>query len=174
SPLAARLPVMGKRHVVSTCNHNCGGRCVLHVHVKDGRVARITTDDGRVDGRPYGTDPASDPQIRACVRGRAYRALVHHPDRLLRPLIRTGERGEGRFREASWDEALDKVASGLTKLKTAYGPESIFAFSGTGSRSRLNNGGLVKIFLALFGGFSTYWTSYSYEGAHFSQEMTLG
>ena len=50
--------------------------------------------------------------LRACARGRSYRQRVYHPDRLLHPLIRVGERGEGHFREATWDEALDLTRGG--------------------------------------------------------------
>src|SRR5450759_5522599 len=44
--------------------HNCGGRCLLIAHVQDGRITRLDTDD-----RP---DTLAAPQLRACVRGRAY------------------------------------------------------------------------------------------------------
>jgi anaerobic dimethyl sulfoxide reductase subunit A len=82
--------------------HNCGGRCLLIAHVKDGVITRLDTDD-----RP---DSPADPQLRACVRGRAYLRRQYHPDRLTRPLIRTGKRGEGEFSPIAWDEALDILA----------------------------------------------------------------
>ena len=47
------------------------------------------------------------PQLRACVRGRAYLRRQYHPDRLLYPMKRVGKRGEGKFERISWDEALD-------------------------------------------------------------------
>ena len=68
-------------------SHNCGGRCVLKLYVQDEKIVRIETDD-----RPG--DDISDPQLRACIRGRAYRQRQYHPDRLKYPLKRTGERGE--------------------------------------------------------------------------------
>ena len=81
----------GLRIVRTGCpSHNCGGRCLLKVHVRDGIIVRIETDD-----RPADTFEA--PQLRACVRGRAYRRRQYHPDRLLHPLKRVGRRGEGRF-----------------------------------------------------------------------------
>jgi anaerobic dimethyl sulfoxide reductase subunit A len=64
---------------------HCGGACLLKVHVKDGRVTRIETDD------------REEPQYRACAKGRAYRQRMYAPDRLLHPMKRVGERGEGRF-----------------------------------------------------------------------------
>ena len=63
--------------VPTGCCHDCGGRCVLRAHVKEGRIIRIETDNGE------------DPQIRACLRGRAYRQRVYSPERLRYPLRRT-------------------------------------------------------------------------------------
>ncbi|MCJ7743175.1 MAG: hypothetical protein MUO99_01255, partial [Dehalococcoidales bacterium] len=60
--------------VPSGCCHDCGGRCVLKAHVKDGKIIRIETDNGE------------EPQIRACLRGRAYRQRVYLPDRLQYPM----------------------------------------------------------------------------------------
>lgn len=79
--------------VPTGCCHDCGGRCVLLAHVKDGNIIRFETDSG------------DEPQIRACMRGRAYRQRVYSPERLKYPLRRTGERGQGQFERISWDEA---------------------------------------------------------------------
>ncbi|MFH1087446.1 MAG: hypothetical protein V1737_02515, partial [Chloroflexota bacterium] len=50
---------MDKTGIVTTCcSHDCGGRCMLKVHVRDGKIVRIETDDGE------------EPQLRACLRGR--------------------------------------------------------------------------------------------------------
>ncbi len=70
--------------------HNCGGRCLLVAHVRDGRIIRLDTDD-----RPG--DTIADPQLRACTRGRAYLRRQYHPDRLMHPLRRIGRRGAGQF-----------------------------------------------------------------------------
>src|SRR5512132_3064097 len=91
-----------KRIRVGCPAHNCGGRCLLIAHVRDGRIVRLDADD-----RP---DDLAAPQLRACVRGRAYLRRQYHPDRLLHPLKRAGRRGDGRFRRISWDEALETVA----------------------------------------------------------------
>src|SRR5512134_1321 len=82
--------------------HNCGGRCLLVAHVKNGRIVQLDADN-----RP---DTVSAPQLRACPRGRAYLRRQYHPDRLLHPMKRTGKRGEGQFKQISWDEALDTIA----------------------------------------------------------------
>ncbi len=98
-----------EREVITSCPHDCGGRCVLRVHVKDGVITRIETDNGE------GT------QLRACARGRAYRQRVYAPDRLKYPMKRTGSRGEGKFERITWDEALDTVAGELKRIKKDYG-----------------------------------------------------
>src|SRR5512144_957053 len=83
--------------------HNCGGRCLLIAHMRDGVITRLDTDD-----RP---DTVAAPQLRACVRGRAYLRRQYHPDRLKQPLMRVGERGEGRFEPIPWEQALDLVTA---------------------------------------------------------------
>jgi anaerobic selenocysteine-containing dehydrogenase len=86
--------------ITTICNGHCGGCCVLKVHVKGGMITHIETGDGQ------------EPQLRACLKGRAYRQRVYAPDRLLYPLRRVGKRGEGKFERVSWDEALETVAAG--------------------------------------------------------------
>ena len=105
--------------VPTGCCHDCGGRCVLRAHVKDGKIIRFETDNGE------------EPQIRACLRGRAYRQRVYHPDRLKHPLRRVGERGEGKFERVSWDEALDEVTGQLKRIMKTYGNSAIFLAGGS-------------------------------------------
>ena len=89
--------------------HNCGGRCLLVAHVREGRIVRLDSDD-----RP---DTVAAPQLRACVRGRSYLRRQYHPDRLTQPLRRAGPRGSGEFRPISWEEALDTLASQMERIK---------------------------------------------------------
>ena len=60
---------------------------------------------------------------------------TYDPDRVLTPLIRVGKRGEGKFRQASWDEALDMVAENMLKIKNKYGAEAM-VFSSTHNLSQ--------------------------------------
>ncbi|MBW1848031.1 MAG: molybdopterin-dependent oxidoreductase [Deltaproteobacteria bacterium] len=149
--------------IVNTgCCHDCGGRCVLKAHVKDGKIIRFETDNGE------------NPQIRACARGRAYRQRLYSPDRLKYPQRRTGERGEGKFERISWDDALDEVASKLKHIKETYGNSSILFVPGAGNQGMLHGPMPIGLMLHLFGGYTRHWGIPSYEGALFASMATYG
>ena len=98
--------------ISTTCNSHCGGACMLRVHVKDGIVTWVETDNGE------------EPQFRACLRCRAFRQRLYAPDRLQYPMKRVGTRGEGKFERISWDEAFATVAKELIRGRDTYGPAS--------------------------------------------------
>ena len=121
----------GEQVIMTTCCSHCGGACGLKLYVKDGVITRIETDDG------------AEPQARACLKGRSYRQRVYHPDRLLHPLKRTGERGEGKFERISWDEALDTVAGEIRRVRDTYGPQAILLKMSVGDMNFLHTGAMV-------------------------------
>ena len=135
--------------------HNCGGRCVLKLHIREGKVIRIETDD-----RPG--DTLADPQLRACIRGRSYRRRQYHPDRLQYPMKRVGQRGEGKFERISWEEALDTLASEITRVKEKYGNSAILVPYGTGSYNQINGRQTAARLMNLLGGSLGYYNSYSW------------
>lgn len=103
--------LQAERIVHSTCPY-CGVGCQIDMHIKDDLIFRI---EGRFDNQVnYGN---------LCVKGRFGYDYVHAPDRLTQPLIRAS-RDEG-FHPASWEEALDTVATHLTEIRNQYGPDSI-------------------------------------------------
>src|ERR1044072_7213991 len=87
APRVAAAP--GETVVTSTCGHNCGGRCVVNAHVREGRIVKISTD-------PRRWDPELPP-LHACARGVGQIERTHHPDRLRYPLRRSGPRGSGQY-----------------------------------------------------------------------------
>ncbi len=166
--------------VVTSCAHNCGSRHMLVAHKKGDVIVRLSTDDGRYqeDGH-FGKDTEEEPQIRACLRGRSYRSRLYSPERLLYPMIRVGERGEGKFKRVSWDEALTYVAAKMVQLKETYGPTAILDQSYAGaSYGVLHKSdqieGLLGRFLGMFGCRTNSWSVPSYQGTTFSSRMTFG
>ncbi|MGH7105459.1 MAG: molybdopterin-dependent oxidoreductase, partial [Acetobacteraceae bacterium] len=115
------------RTVDSMCPY-CGVGCQVHYQVKD---EKIVYADGR-DG------PAN--HQRLCVKGRFGFDYIHHPNRLTKPLIRLESvpksafdqvdpaKPFSHFREATWEEALDRAAGGLKKLRDQHGPSALAGF----------------------------------------------
>jgi anaerobic selenocysteine-containing dehydrogenase len=65
-----------------------------------------------------------------CQKGAAWQEVLYGKQRLLHPLKRAGDRGEGNWRRISWDEALDELADGLLDAIQEGGPQSIISLSG--------------------------------------------
>ena len=156
----------GETVVTSTCGHNCGGRCVVNAHVREGHIVRISTD-------PRRWTPEEVP-LHACVRGFGQLERLNHPDRLLHPMRRIGPRGAGRFERIGWDEALDEVARQMRRIRDAYGPAAILDCSRTGSLSMLHGRSTVKRLLYMFGGCTELWTNISAEAEVFAVRQTYG
>ncbi|MFJ7729444.1 DMSO/selenate family reductase complex A subunit [Neobacillus sp. NPDC097160] len=150
--------------VVPTCSTlNCGGKCLIKAHVKDGQIIRISTDD---DPRDKNADNEQFPQIRACVRGRGYRRHIYSPHRIKKPLKRVGKRGEGKFEEISWQEAIKEIAKQNNRIKEKYGPASRFSIYATGQTGEVGSGDtVIQRLLALDGGFLGRYSNYS-SGQH--------
>ncbi|MCX6080031.1 MAG: molybdopterin-dependent oxidoreductase [Chloroflexi bacterium] len=146
--------------------HNCGGRCLLIASVQNGRIIRLETDD-----RP---DTLAAPQLRACVRGRAYLRRQYHPERLLTPLKRTGKRGDGQFQPISWDQALDTVAARFEQVKKRYGSSALFVPYGTGSYNQLNGSDMARRLLNLWGGCLGTYNSYSWGAINLATPTVYG
>ncbi|MDR2837313.1 MAG: molybdopterin-dependent oxidoreductase [Azonexus sp.] len=166
--------------VVTSCAHNCGSRHMLVAHKKGDVIVRLSTDNGAYQaGGHFGLDTEALPQLRACLRGRSYRSRLYSQERLLYPMIRVGQRGEGKFKRASWNEALDLVAGKMLDLKQKYGPTAILdqAYAGA-SYGVLHKSdqieGLLARFLGLFGCRTNSWSVPSYQGTTFSSRMTFG
>ncbi|HLN61163.1 MAG TPA: DMSO/selenate family reductase complex A subunit, partial [Symbiobacteriaceae bacterium] len=145
----------------TSCNTNCGGRCVINAHVKDGTIVRLETDPD--------PDTADQFGLRACLRGRSARQIVYHPDRLKYPMKRVGKRGEGKWERISWDEATTIIAKETKRLLDTYGPLSVWSHYASGIQG-LNRGDLwaqrligeyAGDFLQHYGTYSSGQTSYA-------------
>jgi anaerobic dimethyl sulfoxide reductase subunit A len=139
---------------------------MLVAHVSSGRILHLDADD-----RP---DTLAAPQLRACVRGRAYLRRQYHPDRLMWPLKRTGKRGEGLFERISWDEALDRLAGEMQRVKQQYGNSALFVPYGTGSYNQLNGSHVARRLMNLFGGSLGIYNSYSWAATNLATPTVYG
>jgi anaerobic dimethyl sulfoxide reductase subunit A len=114
--------------------------------------------------------------MQGCSRGFQAARAAYAPDRLLKPLVRTGPRGSGEFKAVSWPEALDRVAEKLIEIKNKYGSESLILLGGSGAcRGALHNTGLLaKRFLNLFGGYTQVYGNYSSAAVNFVTPYVFG
>ena len=137
--------------VWSQCNVNCGGCCVFQWHSRDGKIVYMESDNTGDDAL----------QARACLRGRSMRRWLNHPDRLTKPMKRVGKRGEGKFEEISWDEAIDTIASELKRVIDTYGNEAIYKIYGSGMYSATGNPSsrLLNVLGGCLGGMYDYSTN---------------
>ena len=133
--------------------NNCGGRCIIHAHVRDGQIEKLTTDTPQAAGE--------DVPLCACVRGLNYHKTFLGPDRLRYPMKRVGERGEGKFQRISWEEATDLIAREWVRIRDTYGPGSRYVNYATGISAAISGSSLAKRLLKLDGGYLGYYNSYS-------------
>src|SRR5215813_5855879 len=99
----------------STCPHDCPSACALDIEVIEGRSI------GRVRGSKKQTYTAGV----VCAKVARYAERIHHPERLMYPLRRTGPKGSGQFERISWDEALDEIAARFDAAEREFGPEAV-------------------------------------------------
>jgi len=123
-----------REEVYSLC-FMCSVRCPIKVTVENGQVTFL-------EGSPHVPDMAGS----LCPKGAAGIGLLNDDQRVQTPLIRSGPRGSGHWRQASWDEALDYVAENMKKIIDSYGPQSITL----GERQQLSTH-ISKTFLKALG-----------------------
>ncbi len=146
------------------CGKDCGGdACPLLAFVEDGHVVRVANN------------PAGGPFLKGCRRGFDLPLEQRAPDRILTPLIRTGERGSGRFREATWDEALTLTATRLAETRSRYGATAVLNRASAGVLGALHGTpGLLGRFFTLFGGSTRLSGNYSNAAAIYVLPYVLG
>ena len=134
------------------CAINCPGRCSLKFHVQDDEVAWVETYTSKDAG-------FDDPQPRACLRGRSYRRWMNSPDRINYPMKRVGKRGEGKWEQISWDEAIDTAATKLKEVIDKYGNEAVYIPYATGVSATTSRP--FNRLMNLMGGYLNFYNSYS-------------
>jgi anaerobic selenocysteine-containing dehydrogenase len=119
--------------VIGSCHHDCPDTCGWHVTVdRSGPVPIAMQMRGNPD-HPYSKG-------ELCPKVNKFLDRVYSQDRVLMPLRRLGGKGEGRFEQISWDEALREIASRLHTIVDTDGPEAIMPYSDAGNQSMLAMG----------------------------------
>ena len=129
------------RIVLGTCHHDCPDSCGWQVTVNGDGVAT------QLRGNPE--HPYSQGEL--CPKVNRFLDRVYHPDRIRTPLVRSGVKGSGEFRSASWDDALALVASRLHDTIDTHGGEAVVPWSSAGTQSTIMMSSLDRRFFARIG-----------------------
>jgi anaerobic selenocysteine-containing dehydrogenase len=98
----------------------CPGGCGVDVKLVDGKIETIRP----IKGHPIGV---------VCIRGLHSKEIIYSRDRLRHPLLRIGDKGEGKFVRITWDEAIQRIVRAFRKTKDTYGPQAVMSYFGRGS-----------------------------------------
>ncbi len=121
--------------VHSACPHDCPSTCALEVERLDAHTI------GRVRGAPGNSYTAGV----ICAKVARYAERNHHEARLAHPLRRIGDKGEGRFQQISWDDALDITAEAFLEAERKYGPETVWPYNYAGTMGLVQRDGLWRL-----------------------------
>lgn len=126
--------------VLGTCHHDCPDSCGWIATSVDGVLTSVK-------GNP--AHPFSKGEL--CPKVNKFVGRVNHTDRLLAPLIRTGAKGSGEFREATWDEALSMVVDNFTRVRDEHGGQAILPWWSAGTQGLIQNSGTSNALFAKLG-----------------------
>ncbi|MDW6021305.1 molybdopterin oxidoreductase family protein [Mesorhizobium sp. BAC0120] len=119
----------------SACPHDCPSTCALDVEI---------LGPNRI-GRVHGAKDNSYTAGVICAKVARYAERVHHPDRLLKPLVRAGSKGDGQWKEASWEAALDLVAEKFIAAEERYGSETVWPYFYAGTMGLVQRDGIERL-----------------------------
>lgn len=145
-------PYPGAGVIRTTDSPNCTGACGWLATVVDGKIIDVK------QAADY-DNPEYNP--RGCLRGAMMPNLIYNPDRIKTPLMRTGRRGEGKWKEISWDEALDHIAEKFKNIIQNFGPEGILLFNQVVGTSYVQKAAQLRLFGLMGGSFAT---AYDFNG----------
>ncbi|MDR3568653.1 MAG: molybdopterin-dependent oxidoreductase [Syntrophobacteraceae bacterium] len=108
------------RKTVATVCGICPGGCGVNVFLDSGKLEKISP----IKDHPVGV---------MCIRGMHSKDIIYSSDRLKHPLARIGEKGEGKFEQVSWEEAVERIVHAFRKTRDAYGAQAVMSYFGRGS-----------------------------------------
>lgn len=119
----------------SACPHDCPSTCALEIERLNSRQI----------GRVRGAEDNSYTAGVICAKVARYAERTHHPDRLMHPMRRIGEKGSGAWQQISWDDALDEVAEAFLKREAQYGSETIWPYYYAGTMGLVQRDGINRL-----------------------------
>lgn len=132
-----KYPITRFRNV---CPRNCHDTCGMITEVQDGKVIRVCGDQDH---------PITKGAL--CLKGATYAKQINSPQRQLFPLKRVGKKGEGKFEQISWDEAIKTITDNFKKNISQYGSESIWGYWYSGTLGAATNYSMNRRFLYRLG-----------------------
>lgn len=140
----------------SVCPHDCPSTCALDVEIVDGKTI----------GRVRGSHEMDYTAGVICAKVARYAERVHHPDRLMKPLMRNGPKGSGQFRETTWEEALDRIAEQFLVAEAKHGSETVWPYFYAGTMGLVQRDGIERLRHAkrYSGEFDTICTNMAWTG----------
>ncbi|MGI9078437.1 MAG: molybdopterin-containing oxidoreductase family protein [Gemmatimonadaceae bacterium] len=149
--------------VRGACPHDCPDTCAMLVTVENGRAIRVAGDPDH----PF-------TQGFLCAKVNRYVDRTYHTDRLLRPLRRVGEKGDGKFVPVSWDEALGEISARLNEIRASSdGPQAILPYSYAGTMGYVQAQSMDRRFFHVLGASKLDRTICSRAGS-VGMQMTVG
>jgi len=130
----------GLRVVKGACPHDCPDTCAWEVTVEDGRAVKLAGDT---------THPFTHGGL--CAKVNHYLDRVYGAERLLHPLRRVGSKGEGRFEQVSWDDALEDIAGRLKQIVAEDGGQAVLPYSYMGTQGLVQGQSMDRRFFARLG-----------------------
>jgi anaerobic selenocysteine-containing dehydrogenase len=110
--------------IVRTICHDCHCKCGILLHVEGNTIVRVEGDPNH---------PVSQGMV--CCKGLSVQQIHAHPDRLKYPLRRKGPRGANKWKEISWDDAMDEIETKIRGITKKYGEGAFIIGQGTGRGS---------------------------------------
>ena len=124
----------------SVCALDCPDTCAVLVTIDGDKATKLRGDPQHPFTKGF-----------LCAKVARYLEREYSPQRLLYPLRRTGRKGEGRFVQVSWDEALDEISIRLKRICVKYGPEAVLPYSYAGTMGLLQGAGMDRRFFHRLG-----------------------
>lgn len=161
------------------CVHNCGTgvRCVSKIHVVNGRIVRVTSDESDIayDGSYRNKEQYNDSRALTCPKGRSYKYRVHHPGRLQYVLKQTKQRGDVTgFIRISPEQAMKEIAQKYRAVYAKYGAGAIYNTYGTSSSygGTFSSPSAARSALTSVGKTRSAFSDYSYHQYNYANPLT--